>query len=235
MMPCVRGCVAMVILCMSCVGSTYAATSPPPSGFGGVPFGTTLSELKQRHPEVSRNPDSDRQFQVYQTLDLKGVSPTSAAAFNIYRGRVVGGQVMLDSYNARFWYDKMVQQYGTPDTCDYCGDPELVIANWMWGNGVRLHIGGEMLTLLTEEGATQRHDWISRGDNTVTADSGDEESDLGETVRPVVRPAVHRRVTKKKIARPPRPAPAPTTTWSYYYQRAKNRFERWAGWSHEAN
>jgi hypothetical protein len=99
----------------------------------------------------------------------------------------------------------------------------------MWGNGVRLHIGGEMLTLLTEEGATQRHDWIARGNDTVVADSGDEESDLGETVRPVV----HRRVTKKKAAAPHRhaPAPAPTTGWSYYYERAKNRFGRWAGWS----
>jgi hypothetical protein len=227
-MPRVRARVAMAILCMSCVGSTYAATSPPPSEFGGVPFGTKLSELKQRHPEVSRNPDSDRQFQVYQTLDLKGVGTKSAAAFNIYKGHVVGGQVMLDAYNARFWYDKMVQQYGEPDTCDYCGDPELVIANWMWGNGVRLHIGGEMLTILTEEGATQRHAWIARGDNSVAADSGDEESDLGETVRPVVR----RRVTKKKFAAAhPRPAPAPTTGWSYYYERAKDRFGRWAGWS----
>src|SRR6516162_1364011 len=213
-MPWVYAGIAMVILCMSCVGSTCAATSPPPSEFGGVPFGATLSELKERHPEVSRNPDSDRQFQVYQTLDLKGVDTKSAAAFNIYKGRVVGGQVMLDSYNARFWYEKMVEQYGKPDTCDYCGDPELVIANWMWGNGVRLHIGGEMLTLLTEEGATQRHDWIARGDNAVAADSGDEESDLGKTVRPVV----HRRVTKKRIAAPPQPAPAPTTGWSFYYE-----------------
>ena len=219
--------VAMVIFCLSGVGLTYAATSPPPSEFGGVPFGAPLRELKTLHPEVSRNPDSDRQFQVYQTLDLRGVSTKSAAAFNIYKGRVVGGQVMLDSYNAHFWYDKMVQQYGKPDSCDYCGDPELVIANWMWGNGVRLHIGGEMLTLLTEEGATQRHDWIARGDNSIATDSGDEESDLGETVRPVM----HRRVTKKKIAAPPRPAPAPTTGWSFYYQRAKNRFRRWAGWS----
>ena len=226
-MPWVCTGIVMVILCMSCAGSTCATTSPPPSEFGGVPFGTTLSELKQRHPEVSRNPDSDRQFQVYQTLDLKGVATKSAAAFNVYNGRVVGGQVMLDSYNARFWYDKMVQQYGEPDTCDYCGDPELVIANWMWGNGVRLHIGGEMLTLLTEEGATQRHDWIARGDNAVAADSGDEESDLGKTVRPVG----HRRVTKKRIAAPPQPAPAPTTGWSFYYERVKNRFERWAGWS----
>ena len=224
-MPCVRARVAMVILCMWCIGSAYAATSPPPSEFGGVPFGSTLNELKQRHPEVSRNPDSDRQFQVYQTLDLKGVATKSAAAFNVYNGRVVGGQVMLDSYNARFWYDKMVQQYGEPDTCDYCGDPELVIANWMWGNGVRLHIGGQMLTLLTEEGATQRHYWIARGDNPVAADSGDEESDLGETVRPVV----HRRLSKKNVAARPRPAPAPTTGWSFYYQRAKSRFERW--WS----
>jgi len=228
-MPCMRASVAIVILCMAWVGSIHAATSSPPSEFGGVAFGTSLSELKQRHPEVSRNPDSDHQFQVYQTLDLKGAGSKSAAAFNIYKGRVVGGQVMLDSYNARFWYDKMVQQYGHPDSCDYCGDPELVIANWMWGNGVRLHIGGEMLTLLTEEGATQRHDWIARGNDTVVADSGNEESDLGETVRPVV----HRRVTKKKAAAPRRhaPAPAPTTGWSYYYERAKNRFGRWAGWS----
>jgi hypothetical protein len=225
-MRCVRASITMVILCLSWVGSPYASTSPAPSEFGGVPFGTTLSELKQRHPEVSRNPDSDRQFQVYQTLDLRGVGTKSAAAFNIYKGRVVGGQVMLDSYNARFWYDKMVEQYGQPDSCDYCGDPELVIANWMWGNGVRLHIGGEMLTLLTEEGATQRHDWIARGDNPVVADEGNEESDLGEAVRPVV----HRRVTKKKLAaKPHQPAPAPTTGWSYYYERAKNRFGRW--WS----
>lgn len=224
-MRCVRAAFALFIFSTWSLGLTHAANSPPPSGFGGVAFGTTLSQLKQRHPEVLRNPDSDGQFQVYQTLDLKGVSSKSAAAFNIYRGRLVGGQVMLDSYNARFWYDKMVGQYGKPDRCSYCGDPELVIADWMWGNGVRLHIGGEMLTLLTEEGATQRHEWMARGDSPASAASGDEEKDLGETVRPVVR----RRVKKTVVPRPPASAAPPG--WSFYYQRAKDRFGRWMGWS----
>jgi len=205
----------------------HAATSPSPTDFAGVALGTSLSELKQRHPEVARNPDSDRQFQVYQTLALKGLNSKSPVAFNIYGGRVVGGQVMLDSYNARYWYDRMVERYGKPDSCSYCEDPELVSANWMWGNGVRLHIGGEMLTLLTEEGAAQRHEWIARGDSSASVDDGDEASDLGEAPHPVV----HAKLKKK--AAPPAAVTnrRPPTKWDNYVQNAKSRFARLMGWS----
>ena len=217
-----------VCLMTLCAVAAHGSVSTPPSEFGGISLGSSLGELKQRYPEVRRNPDSDREFQVYQTLNLKGVEPKSAAAFDVYRGRVVGGQIMLDSYNTRYWWDRMVKQYGKPDSCSYCEDPELVSANWMWGNGIRLHIGGSMLTLLTEEGASQRHEWIARGDNSPSADSGDEDSDLGEVAHPVSR----KMVAKKKKATPtPAVASRPPTKWDNYYQNAKSRFARLMGWS----
>jgi len=216
----------MLTLCLL-AGPVLAATTPPPSDFAGVPLGTSLGDLKQRHPEVARNPDSDRKFQVYQTLALKGLDSKSPVAFSIYKGRVVGGQVMLDSYNARYWYDAMVDRYGKPDSCTYCTDPELVTANWMWGNGSRLRIAGEMLTLLTEEGATQRQAWLER--DTSTADNGDEASDLGETPHTVA----HAKVTsRKKAAKATATAKQPPPTkWDVYYANAKARFSRIMGWS----
>ncbi|MGO9455003.1 MAG: hypothetical protein ACLQDV_28745 [Candidatus Binataceae bacterium] len=225
-----RAAAAILSLCVTvlCAGIARAATSTPPAEFAGVPLGTTLGELKQLHPEVARNPDSDRQFQVYQTLALKGVSEKSAVAFNIYQGRVVGGQVMLDSDNARYWFDQMVERYGKPDSCTYCTAPELVIANWMWGNGVRLHIGGEMLALLTEDGAAQRQQWVARGDSSIaSADNGDEDSDLGDQA---AVPVVHQKV-RKKVRPPPAVAHRQPAGWRAYYQDAKSRVERWLGWS----
>lgn len=216
-------------LCLSVLhtGAARAATSQPPADFVGVPLGSSLSELKQRIPDVARSPESDKKFQVYQTLSLKGADVKSAAAFDIYDGRVVGGQILLDSYNERYWYNRMVERYGKPDNCEYCEDAELLIANWMWGNGVRLHIGGQMLTLLTEEGAVQRHEWIARGDTSEYADKGDEESDLGAEPSHAV---VHKKVNKK--------TPPPTvvakrqpTKWDTYYENAKSRFSRIMGWS----
>jgi hypothetical protein len=208
--------------------SARAATTSPPSDFAGVTLGTSLHDLKQRHPEVARNPDSDRQFQVYQTLALKGLDAKSPVAFSIYKGRVVGGQVMLDSNNAQQWYDSMVNKYGKPDNCTYCNDPELVIANWMWGNGVRLHIGGEMLTLLTEEGATQRQAWLGR--DSATADKGDEDSDVGEVTHAHVTHA--KATSRKKVAKAvATPNPPPPTKWDAYYANAKARFGRIMGWS----
>jgi len=203
--------------------------SHPPSELGGVPFGASLQELKRQYPEVSRNPDSDRQFQVYQMSALKGVSAKSPAAFNIYKSRVVGGQILLDSYNARYWYDRMVERYGKPDSCSYCTDPELVSASWMWGNGVRLHIGGGMLTMLTEEGATQRNDWMSRGTSNASAENGDEESDIGEQPRRFAQ-----KKSRRKAAAAPSMAPAAEpqpTGWSGYYHAAKNKVDHWMGWS----
>jgi len=222
-----RTSIAMLALSLL-VAPAHAATTPPPSDFAGVTLGTSLHDLKQRHPEVARNPDSDRQFQVYQTLALKGLDSKSPVAFSIYHGRVVGGQVMLDSSNARYWYDSMVDKYGKPDSCTYCTDPELVSANWMWGNGVRLHIGGEMLTLLTEEGATQRQAWLGR--DSATADKGDEDSDLGEVAYPrVARAKVTARKKTAKAAATP--SPPPPTKWDVYYANARARFGRIMGWS----
>ena len=198
-----------------------------PFEFAGVALGTSLEELKHRYPEVARNPDSDRQFQVYQALALRGMTPKSAIAFNIYRGRVVGGQVMLDMYNQRYWYDKMVERYGNPDSCTYCGDPELDSASWMWGNGARLHIGGGMLTMLTEEGASERHAWQARDDSSTVAvaDSGDEQSDVGDKPKP--HPTVHKRMAGKKPKPPTVVTQRQPPGWHKYYDRAKTRFSRW--------
>src|SRR5438874_9039408 len=106
--------IAISVLLALCAGTARAAAPPAPVDFAGVPLGASLKELKQRHPEVGRNPDSDRQFQVYQAVELRGVTPKSTVAFLIYKGRLVGGQVMMDQYNARYWYDQMVHRYGKP-------------------------------------------------------------------------------------------------------------------------
>ncbi len=221
---------AITVLCAIalCASAARSASSPPPAEFAGVSLGTSLRDLKQHYPELARNPDSDRQFQVYQALSLKGMNPKSPVAFDIVKGRVVGGQMMLDSDGTRYWYDRMVAQYGDPDSCSYCGDAYLVTASWMWGNGVRLRISGGMLTLLTEQGATARHDWIDRGDSSVSADNGDEESDMGEQPKPVV---AHKKKLKKKTVPPPALAYKPPPGWRAYYEDAKTRVARWFGWS----
>ena len=203
-----------------------AASTPPPADFAGVALGTSLRELKDRYPEVKRNPDSDRQFQVYQVPALKGSSVKTPGAFNIYKGRVVGGQILLDQNSARFWYDAMVTRYGKPDDCTYCEDPELVSATWNWGNGTRLKVAGEMITLLTEEGAAQRQKWLARGDS---EDSGDEASDLGESTKQVVsRRVVRRRSGEGAPAAVPISKP---TGWRGLYEDEKYRIRRYFGWS----
>src|SRR5258707_543312 len=79
-----------------------AASSPQPTDFAGVAIGTSLRDLKERYPEVRRNPDSDRQFQVYQVPALKGADVKTPGAFNIYNGRALerGHLVNLELTNA---------------------------------------------------------------------------------------------------------------------------------------
>src|SRR5260221_12865944 len=205
----------------------HAANSPPPTDFAGVSIGTSLRALKERYPEIRRNPDSDRQFQVYQVPALRGANVKTPGAFNIYQGRVIGGQILLDQNTARFWWDAMVTRYGKPDDCTYCEDPELVSATWMWGNGVRLRVAGEMLTLLTEEGASQRQKWLARGDS---ADSGDETSDLGES-------PTHKASAKKRAKKPAATIASPAgvrpkaTGWRGFYEDEKSRILRYFGGS----
>jgi hypothetical protein len=214
-------------------GSACAADSAAPSEFGGVPLGASLHELKSRYPEASRNPDSDRHFQVYQVPTLHGASVKSPGAFQIYQGRVVGGQILLDSHNAHYWFDEMVARYGKPDTCTYCNDPELARAVWNWDNGTRLIIEEEMLTELTSEGAAQRSAWLARGDSDdELADNGDESTDEGAAV-----PAATSR--KRRPHAEGREAPAPpqqhqpraSSGWGGYYDDLNSRLERWLGWS----
>src|SRR5262249_29209074 len=174
----------------------------------------------------SRNPDSDRTFQVYQVPALKGASVKTPGAFNIYQGRVVGGQILLDQNSARFWYEAMVTRYGKPDNCTYCEDPELVSATWNWGNGTRLKVAGEMITLLTETGAAQRQKWLTRDGS---GDSGDEDSDLGESSKQVAS----RRVVKRKFAQAsPAAVATPKPTGSRgLYEDDKYRIRRYFGWT----
>lgn len=217
------------ILLLLCTASGWCANSPAPSDFAGIPLGITLKELKARYPQVSRNPDSDRKFQVYQVPVLKGAAEKSAGAFSIYKGRVVGGQILLNSYNAKYWFDQMIARYGQPDSCTYCNDPELARAHWSWPNGITLEISGEMLTELTEEGRTQRQAWLARGDSGENADNGDEESDLAEAGQVEKKPA-HKVLAKRK--RPPSGVviTEKPTGWRSYYAGAKHRISRWLGW-----
>jgi hypothetical protein len=221
---------ALMVTFSIAANAALAANSAPPSDFAGVPLGSTLSELKSRYPAVSRNPDSDKHFQVYQVQALRGVSAPSPAAFQIYQGRVVGGQIMLDSHNAHYWFDTMVSRYGQPDSCTYCNDAELATAIWHWDNGVSLKIQGEMLTELTSEGAAQRSQWMARGDSEV-ADNGDETTDEGGTAT-TSKPHQHRHSSGGHAASGSgQPAHAKATGWRGYYDNMNSRLEHWLGWS----
>ncbi len=225
----VRNPALAAILVLLAAAPGWCAQSPAPFDFAGIPLGTTLKELKERYPQVSRNPDSDRKFQVYQVSALKEVSEKSAGAFSIYKGRVVGGQVLLNSYNAKYWFDRMEARYGQPDSCTYCNDPELVRAHWSWPNGTTLEISGEMLTELTAEGRMQRQAWLARGDSDETADTGDEQSDLADAGQLANKPA------HKAVAKPKRPPARVVITekptgWRSYYASAKQKLSRWLGW-----
>jgi hypothetical protein len=214
-------------------GAGLAADSSPPSDFGDVPLGASLHELKSRYPEASRNPDSDRNFQVYQVATLHGASVKSPGAFQIYRGRVVGGQVLLDTHNAQHWFDAMVARYGKPDSCTYCNDAELTTAVWHWDNGITLKIQGEMLTELTSEGTAQRSAWLARGDNEL-ADNGDETTDEGGAAPAAATSHKHRHAEGHQpasAAPPAQPRQARAPGVRGYYNDMNSRLEHWLGWS----
>jgi hypothetical protein len=222
----------MSALLLILAGAARAADSAAPNDFGGVPLGASLHEVKARYPEASRNPDSDRQFQVYQVPTLHGVSVTSPGAFQISQGHLVGGQVLLDTHNAQHWFDGMVAQYGKPDSCTYCDDPESTTAVWHWDNGTVLKIEGEMLTELTSEGTARRSAWLARADSDELADNGDEASDEGgtEAVAPTHK---HRHIEGKDLAAaaPSHQRKAHPSGWRGYYDDANSRLEHWLGLS----
>lgn len=211
--------------------AAFAANTPPPSDFAGVLLGTSLKDLKSKYPAVSRNPDSDKHFQVYQVAALRGVSAPSPAAFQIYQGHVVGGQILLDSHNAHYWFDTMVARYGQPDSCTYCNDAELATAIWHWDNGVSLKIQGKMLTELTSEGAAQRSQWMARGDSNEVADNGDETTDEGGTAA-ASKPRQHRHHLEGHSATGSgQTTHAKASGWRGYYDDMNSRLEHWLGWS----
>jgi hypothetical protein len=215
-------------------GVALAADSSAPKDFGGVALGASLRKLKAQYPEASRNPDSDRNYQVYQVPALRGASVKSPGAFQIYQGHIVGGQILLDTHNAQHWMDAMTAQFGKPDSCTYCDDPESATAVWHWDNGTVLKIEGEMLTELTTEGAAQRSAWMARGDVDELADNGDETTDEGEAEAP---PAAAPRKRQHKIASHGGTAYSPpahqdrSTAWLSYYKDMNSRLEHWLGWS----
>jgi len=220
---------ALMVIFSTAGNAALAAGTAPPSDFAGVPLGSTLSDLKSKYPTVSRNPDSDKHFQVYQVAALRGISAPSPAAFQIYQGHVVGGQILLDSHNAHYWFDAMVSRYGQPDSCTYCNDAELTTAVWHWDNGVSLKIQGEMLIELTSEGAAQRSQWMARGDSNEVADNGDETTDEGGSAEVSKPPPRHRHLVGHAPAAQSQPAKA--AGWRGYYDDMNSRLEHWLGWS----
>ena len=221
----------MLILALG--GVALASNSAPPSDFGDVALGASLHEVKARYPEASRNPDSDRHFQVYQVPTLHSVDVKSPGAFQIYQGHVVGGQILLDSHNAQHWFDAMVARYGKPDSCTYCYDAEMATAVWHWDNGTTLKIEGEMLTELTREGAAQRSAWLARGDsNDELADNGDETSDeYGDAAPAATSPHKHRHLEGHESTPSPQQHQQSASGWRGYYDNLNSRLERWLGWS----
>jgi hypothetical protein len=220
-------------LLLMLAGPALPADSPAPQDFGGLSLGASLHELKARYPEASRNPDSDRNFQVYQVPTLHGASVKSPGAFQIYHGHVVGGQILLDTHNAQHWFDAMVAQYGKPDSCTYCDNAELATAVWHWDNGTTLKIQGEMLTELTSEGTAQRSAWLARANSDdELADNGDETTDEGAAAPATTSPKRRRAEVHQgasAAARQQQQARAPG--WRGYYSEMNSRLERWLGWS----
>ncbi|HLX36194.1 MAG TPA: hypothetical protein VKR29_00280 [Candidatus Binataceae bacterium] len=224
---------ATSMLLLALAGAAFAADSAPPAEFGGIALGASLHELKAKYPEVSRNPDSDRHFQVYQVPALLGESIKSPGAFQIYQGHVVGGQILLDTHNAQHWLDAMTARYGKPDSCTYCYDATMATAVWHWENGTSLKIDGGMLTELTREGAAQRSAWLARGDTEV-ADNGDETSDeYGSGSGPPAASHKHGHATTHAAAQAPSQTRQQTRApgWRGYYDNLNSRLEHWLGWS----
>jgi len=228
--------IATSIALVMAAGVAFAADSAPPKDFADVPLGASLHELKARYPDASRNPDSDRHFQVYQVAALHGVDAKSPGAFQIYQGKVVGGQILLDSHNAQQWLDAMKARYGKPDSCTYCYDAEMASASWHWDNGTSLKIDGEMLTELTKEGTAQRSAWLARGNSgDEQADSGDETTDeYGDAGAASSTSTSHR---QRHLQGHEGTASSSTTThqasrsgWRGYYDNLNSRLEHWMGW-----
>ena len=183
-----------------------ASSAPPPQTFAGVPFGATLKQVKARFPDASRNPDSDKQFEVYMVSDLRNPGVKSAAAFNLYRDRLIGGQILLSSSTAEYWLKDAQAKWGPPDSCTYCEYADMATARWRWPNGTSVVIeGGGMLSIYTAEGATARQAWISRGESGGGEAASDEPAEV-----PARRPKPH----QARAAVPARPAAAPRPkTW----------------------
>jgi len=224
--------VATSMLVLALASTARAATSAPPAEFGGVELGASLHDVKAKYSDASRNPDSDRHFQVYQVANLHGESIKSPGAFQIYEGRLVGGQILLDSRNAQHWLDAMTARYGKPDSCVYCYDATMATAVWHWDNGTSLKIEGEMLTELTSEGATQRSAWLARGNSSnEVADNGDETSDEYASAPGPPSPRRHHAESHRASSPATQNQPAPRSGWRGYYDNLNSRLEHWLGWS----
>ena len=142
-----------------------AATTNSPTSFAGIKFGSSVGQLKAAYPEATLNPDSDRTFLVYQVPELHGVTPKSPASFSFYDGKMVGAQILLGTASASYWLENSKQQFGAPDSCDYCDTADMASARWKWPNGTVATIeGGGMLNIYTAEGQSQRQAWIARGE-----------------------------------------------------------------------
>src|SRR5216683_3066510 len=125
---------------MICCGSANAATGASPRGFAGIPFGASVAQLR-------------------------AVNVKSPAAFDFYRGRLIGAQILLTTSTAPFWLENSKSNYGPPDTCTYCESPDMASAQWKWADGTSVLIdGGGMLNIYTAEGQQQHTAWTARGE-----------------------------------------------------------------------
>lgn len=206
--------------------------TPPPSEFAGVALGTTVAQLKALYPEARRHPESDKDFTIYVVPELKGLGVKSPAAFSFYRGRLVGGQILLDSEVAAYWLDRMRSRYGPPDGCKYCDYPDMATARWRWPNGTTIAIlSGGMLDEFTQQGLEQRQAWIARGDQPPAAAAEaalEEEESVAQP--PAAPPPAHR--ARKRAVTHARVTPAPTpppTRWHKLYALSKRRLEEFFG------
>ncbi|HMD49114.1 MAG TPA: hypothetical protein VKG79_08445, partial [Bryobacteraceae bacterium] len=161
-----------------------------PTEFAGVALGATVAEVRARYPEAKRNPDSDKDYQVYMVPAVKATEVKSAGAFSFYGARVVGGQILItNGSTAKYWLERAVAKYGPPDDCTYCDYPDMATASWNWSNGTVVRFDGSFaLSIYTKDGLAARDAWEKRGENATETAAADENEELQtQTAAPPAR------------------------------------------------
>jgi hypothetical protein len=205
-----------------------------PAEVAGVALGATVAEMRARYPEAKRNPDSDKDYQVYMVPAVKASEVRSAGAFSFCRARVVGGQILItNGSTAKYWLDRAIANYGPPDDCTYCDYPDMATASWRWSDGTVVRFDGSFaLSIYTKDGLAARDAWEKRGENATEMASADENEDLQtQTAAAPAGKGARKSTAKSHPASPPKKRnPPPASRWDKLYGLTIDRIKGWFGY-----